>query len=172
MTKRVKPQLMTLNDLAAVDGALHDIAIEQIALRRIEADAEEQVQAIRKGAAAQAEVHQNRIKMIESAIRNYAESHKAEILPKGLKSVELNFGVIGFRLSTKICVKASTLGLLKKLGFVDGIRIREEVNKEVLADWDWQKLSLVDAKQKREDVFYYEVKDVEILDPKAGQAAS
>lgn len=172
MTKRVKPQWMTLPDLAAVDQALYGIAIEQIALRRIEADAEEQVQAIRKEAAARAESHQTTIKMIETAVRNYAETHKAEILPKGKKTVELNFGVIGFRLSTKIGIKAATLGLLKKLGFVDGIRIKEEVNKEILSEWTEDKLLLVDAKRKREDVFYYEVKDVEILDPKAGQAAS
>lgn len=172
MTKRVKPQLMTLADLAAVDRALHDIALEQIAIRRIEADAEEKVQAVRKEAAEKAEANQIRIKMLETAIRNYAEIHKAEILPKGKKTIELNFGLIGFRLSTKISVKASTLGLLQKLGFLDGVRIKEEVNKEVLKDWDDDKLRLVDAKRKREDVFYYEVKDVEILDPKAGQAAS
>ena len=78
-----------------------------------------------------------------------------------LKTINLSYGNIGFRLSTKVSVKKTTLELLKKL-FPQGLRIKEEIDKEELKTWDDSQLAQVDAAKVEQDTFFYEVNREEV----------
>ena len=79
-----------------------------------------------------------------------------------LLTVELSFGIFGYRKSTSISVRKTTLGLLKKLSLVQYIRIKEEPDKEALAALDDDHLAQVDAVRKVKDGFFCEANREEV----------
>jgi len=78
------------------------------------------------------------------------------------KTIELTFGLFGYRQSTSISVKRDTLELLKKHGLEEAIVTKETPNKEVMRDWSEEKLALVDAKRVVEDKFWVEAKQNDV----------
>jgi len=167
MTTRIKPKTIPtvlLGDLDQVDQALYEVAQLKARIKAAEAAAEERINAVKAAAAETAAPHLARIGELERAILTFAESHRDTVFAKGRKSVELQFGSLGYRKSTKISVRKSTLDKLKELGFEDGIRRTEAVNKEALQDWPDDRLTLVDARRQVDDLFWYEVKELEILE--------
>ena len=70
--------------------------------------------------------------------------------------MELSFGVFGYRASTSISVKKTTIELLKKLHLGKYIRVKEEPNKEALAALDDETLHQVDAVRKLKNDFFCE----------------
>ncbi len=165
MTKRIKPApAFTLDSLEAVDGALYEIAQRRAGIKAAEAAAEERINAVKAAAAETAAPHLARIEELERAILTFAEVHRETVFARGRKSVELQFGALGYRKSTKISVRKSTLDKLKELGFEDGIRRTEAVNKEAMQDWPDERLALVDARRQADDTFWYEVNELEILE--------
>jgi phage host-nuclease inhibitor protein Gam len=85
----------------------------------------------------------------------FAEYNKAELF-KDKKSVQLTFGIFGYRKSTSISVKITTLELLKKLKLAKYILVREDPSKEAMADLDDDTLHQVDAVRKVKDDFFCE----------------
>jgi phage host-nuclease inhibitor protein Gam len=73
---------------------------------------------------------------------------------KDKKTVQLSFGNFGYRKSTSISVKKTTLELLKKLGLDRYIRVKEEPDKEAMADMDDEALAQADAVRKVKDDFF------------------
>ncbi len=59
-------------------------------------------------------------------------------------------------------VKKSTIELLKKLFPGKGIRVKEEIDKEALAEFEDGELAQVDAAKVENDVFGYKVNRDEI----------
>ena len=49
----------------------------------------------------------------------------------------------------------------RELGFMDAVRVKEEINKDALSDWDDAKLEKVAAKRDTKDVFGYNLKQQE-----------
>ena len=94
-------------------------------------------------------------------IEAYAEYNKADLF-KDKKTVDLSFGKIGFRQSTKISVKKSTLELLKKLGFIACVRIKEECDKDAMSNLSDDDLMSVDAARKISNVFFCEANMEEV----------
>jgi len=150
-------QIKNLDD---ANIALAEIGKLQFKLDAIDAKASEKIGKIKEQAAKEGEPFRNRIMELEQALAVYAEYNKAELF-KEKKTIALSYGNIGFRLSTKVHIKKTTLELLKKFGG-KGIRIKEEVNKEELAEWDNETLSQVDAAKVSQDTFFYEINKEEI----------
>jgi len=170
-SKRVKPQnLVKLSNLSEIDDALFEIAQLRTKLKLIDAEAEEQINKIKERAAKQAESIKNRIEQLANGIFAYAEYNKDELFEKK-KTIELNFGFIGYRKSTKISVKKTTVEKLKEMGMLEHIIVKESPNKETLAQLPDEILKQVDAKRVVEDNFWYEVKEEEITQNAAKQVA-
>jgi phage host-nuclease inhibitor protein Gam len=91
----------------------------------------------------------------------FAEYNKEDLF-RDRKSVQLSFGVFGYRKSTVISVKKTTLELLKKLGLAGCVRVKEEPDKEAMAGLDDDTLSQVDAVRKVKDDFFCEADKEEI----------
>lgn len=154
-------KLETIDD---VDGALKEIASLKRECALIDAEANEKIDRIKEQATEKAKRFTTRIEELAKGIHLFAEANREEVFPKDQKTVELTFGLIGYRKSTKISITKSTLELIKENGFLDGIRTKEEIDRDALHDWDDAKLKSVKAKKVVEDIFWYEVKEEAITD--------
>jgi hypothetical protein len=86
------------------------------------------------------------------------EAHRDEF-DKGEKSRRLNFGVVGFRQSTKILIKRvqETLQKLKERGMLDCIIVKESPSKERLREYPDEILAEVGCKRVVEDTFFADI---------------
>ena len=140
MPKRVKPNLspaaFPVHSLEDVDAALAQIAARKRQIDLIGLGVAEQVDEIKTRAAAETEPIRLEIAALELAIGRFAEASKAELFSKK-KSVQLQFGIVGFRASSKLkTLKKWTfervLATLRDTGMRKYIRVKEEVDKEKL----------------------------------------
>lgn len=163
---RVKPNLVPaypIHSLEDVDSGLARIAALKRQIDLINLSAAERMDEIKTGAAAEIEPIKQEIGGIELSIGRFAEAGKEELFSKK-KSLQLTFGIIGFRASSKLKPKSKwtferVLSVLKERGMTDFIRTKEEVDKEKLKGLAPETLSEVGCTVKTEDAFYYELPD-------------
>lgn len=158
---RIKPQVGKLESLSDVNLALRDIGLMEKELDAIDAKAAKDIAEIKTKAAKDGEELRKDIATTAAKIQAYAEYNKAELF-KDKKSVDLSFGKIGFRQSTKISVKKTTLELLKKLGFKSCVRIKEECDKDAMGNLSDEDLKSVDAARKVSNDFFCEANMEEV----------
>lgn len=184
MGTRYKPQTNgKIENLEDVNEALHDIVEAQKELKVIDAEASAQILKIKEEALKKGEAKRKLIDEKVVKIQTFAEYNKPELF-KDLKSITLAFGTFGFRKSTKISVKKTTVAAIKD--FVSNlraslstlktdeekqnvndqiasaencIRVKEDANKEALGLMTDSFLKSVGAKRTVEDVFFCEPKE-------------
>lgn len=161
MGTRIKPQGGKIESLEDVNMALRDIGLAQRELNTIDTDANKSIAEIRTEAAKSGEKLRKRIAETSARIQSYADYNKDDLF-KDRKSIELNFGLFGYRKSTRISVKKTTIGLLKKLHLDQYIRVKEEPDKDLMAGLDDESLVQVDAVRKVTDDFFCEPKTDEV----------
>lgn len=158
---RIKPQVGKLESLDDVNLALRDIGLKEKELDAIDSKAAKEIAEIKTRAAKDGEELRKEIAETAAKIQAYAEYNKAELF-KDKKSVDLSFGKIGYRQSTKISVKKTTLELLKKLGFKSCVRIKEECDKDAMSNLSDDDLKSVDAARKVSNDFFCEANMEEV----------
>ena len=158
---RIKPQVGKIQSLEDVNIALRDIGLAEKELEAIDTAAHKKIAEIKTEAAKKGEELRNRIAEISAKVQAYAEYNREDLF-KERKSIELSFGIIGFRKTTKISVKKTTLELLKKLSLTKCVRIKEEPNKEAMAELDDETLFQVDAVRKVTDDFFCQTNTEEV----------
>lgn len=158
---RIKPQVGKLESLDDVNLALRDIGLKEKELDAIDSKAAKEIAEIKTKAAKDGEDLRKEIAETAAKIQAYAEYNKAELF-KDKKSVDLSFGKIGYRQSTKISVKKTTLELLKKLGFKSCVRIKEECDKDAMSNLTDDDLKSVDAARKVSNDFFCEANMEEV----------
>jgi phage host-nuclease inhibitor protein Gam len=158
---RIKPQVGKLESLDDVNLDLSDIALKEKELDAIDSKAAKEIAEIKTRAAKDGEDLRKEIAETAAKIQAYAEYNKAELF-KDKKSVDLSFGKIGYRQSTKISVKKTTLELLKKLGFKSCVRIKEECDKDAMGNLSDDDLKSVDAARKVSNDFFCEANMEEV----------
>lgn len=164
---RMKPgDMCWIRDLQHANQAMGEMAEISRGLARIEGEMNSGIDALKARADAEAEPLRKRLKMMEDGLSVYAQHNKDELFAER-KTLDLVFGVMGFRKSTELNVQPKTtwamvLGKLKDLAFKDAIRIREEPNKDVMREWPDERLALVGARRVERDVFWYELKEEEV----------
>jgi phage host-nuclease inhibitor protein Gam len=158
---RYKPSPKKLESLEDVDDTLREIGLLEREIESLDAEAQKRIGDIKREAAEQGEPHRKRIAELSAKVGAFAEYNKGELF-KDRKSIELSFGVFGFRKTTSIHVKKTTIDLLRRIGMTDCIRVKEEADKERLSDLDDEVLSSVDAIRKSSDTFFCEPNREEI----------
>ena len=151
--KRIEGTLFTnWND---VDEALCGIGEIERDLALLESSQNERIDQIKAETKSLAEPLHNRKSALELATKEYWESQRAEFAK--IKSKQLTFGEVGFRISTKILIKrvAETLQALKDLTLTTCIRTKEEPDKEAMKNLTDETLAEVGAARKVENVFGY-----------------
>ena len=74
------------------------------------------------------------------------------------QSVELAFGALEFRKSTKTVQiagisAADTLEKVKTLGFLDALSVKEKLNTEAMENWTDEKLALIGRRRQQSESF-------------------
>ncbi len=155
------PSPQQIKNLDEANTALAEIGKLELRLEAIDGKASERIGKIKEQAAKDGEESRDRIKQLNSALALFAEYNKVEMFSEK-KTLALSYGNIGFRKSTKLKVKKTTIDLLKKLFPGKGIRTKEDVDREELKTWEDSDLTQVDAAKQEEDTFFYEVNREEI----------
>ncbi len=163
---RIKPTPLIVADIKQVEGALAEIAALDRKLGAIESSLNESIDAAKQRAKNESSTMIARRKELADAVGTYATMNKAELF-KDRKSLDLAFGVIGFRQSTQIIqlnkvTKEMTLEKIQEYNFNDGLRIKTDINKEGMMGWPDERLQLVGMKRKQLDTFFIEIKAEDI----------
>lgn len=158
MAKRKVTAAPVLADWAAVDGALRDIRECEHALTELGVDRDRRIDNIKEEYSKMALPLQNRIKKLEADVKAYADAHRAELTGK---SRTLNFGTVGYRISSRLILPASkaaeAIATLKALGRKEFIKTTETLDRAALLRQPVELLNQIGAYIQQRDEFYYDV---------------
>jgi phage host-nuclease inhibitor protein Gam len=160
--KRIKPTPTVIESTTEAADALARIARLDREIGAVEAQMQESIDAARELARRESADAQRERKEVADALAVFAKMHREKLFTKG-KSLDLGHGVIGFRLSTSLVQEKGftvcmSLQKLKDLGLHEGIRLKEELDKDTLSVWPDERLALVGMKRRKTDAFYIEIK--------------
>lgn len=158
---RIKPDPHIVIDRAQCEGALAEMAALDRKLSAIENEMRESIDAAKSKAAQLAGPLLARRKELADAVAVFAKMNRQELFAKS-KSLDMGFGVIGFRASTRIVqvrgvTSEMTLERLHQYNMADGIRVKEEINKDAALGWPDERLELVGLKRQQTDTFFIEI---------------
>lgn len=158
MARRKVTAAPVLADWAAVDGALRDIRECEHALTELGVDRDRRIDNIKEEYSKMALPLQNRIKKLEDDVKAYADAHRAELTGK---SRTLNFGTVGYRISSRLILPASkaaeAIAALKALGRKEFIKTTETLDRAALSRQPVELLNQIGAYIQQRDEFYYDV---------------
>ena len=163
MAARSKPNPHIVENKEQAEGTMAELATINRKLGVITEEMNAEIDAAKRKAQLAASAMQSRKKDLESALAVFATLNRQQLFPEGAKSLDLGYGIIGFRASTKIMQQNKvtaemTLERLHQFGMTDGIRVKEEINKEGMATWTDEKLETVGLRRQKSDGFYVEIK--------------
>lgn len=166
MAPRTKPQPLIIGDLPQADEALRKLAEITREQARIEQGLNEQIDALKAAAKLQMEPLTAARKRLEDALAVFGLQRKDELFG-AKRSLDLTFGVIGFRKTTSLRLLAKhtwamVLGRLQDLNLTEGIRTKLEVDKDELRGWPDARLETVGVRRETTDEFFIEPKLEEI----------
>lgn len=159
---RIKPETTIIENRAQAEGALAEMAALERKLLGIKCEMQEQIDLAKSKAGQQSAPLEARHKELAKAVSVFAKLNRQELFAKA-KSLDMGFAIIGFRASTKIMqitgvTAEMTLERLHQYDFADGIRVKEEINKEAALGWPDERLELVGLKRLMSDTFFIEIK--------------
>ena len=99
---RIKPMTGKLESLEDVNLALRDIGLAERELTQIDTEAHKKIAEIKTAATEKGEALRKRIAELSTKIQAYSDYNRDELF-KDRKTVELSFGIFGYRKSTKMC---------------------------------------------------------------------
>ena len=158
---RYKPPVGKIKSLEDANLTLKEIGLLERELEHIDTEAHKRIAEIKEESAKQGEAIRKRIVDLSALLGAFAEYNRGELF-KDRKSIVLSFGQFGYRKSTSISVKKTTLDLLKKLSLDKYIRVKEEPDKEAMAELGDEELAQVDAVRKVKDDFFCEANKEEV----------
>ena len=168
MATRTKPQPLIIGDLPQADEALRKLAEITREQALIEQGLNAQIDQLKAAAKLQLEPLTASRKRLEDALAVFGTLKKDELFGEQRgRSVELNFGILGFRRSTSLRLLAKhtwaqVLKRIQDLGFTEGVRTKLEVDREALRGWPGERLESVGVKIETADEFFVELKQEEI----------
>ncbi|MBN2244554.1 MAG: host-nuclease inhibitor Gam family protein [Candidatus Aminicenantes bacterium] len=158
---RLKPDVGKIKNLEDANMALKTIGLLERELAQIDGEADKAISKIKEEAVKKGGPVRKQIEALSASIGAFAQYNREDLF-SNKKTIELSFGSFGFRKSTSIRIKKTTIGLLKKLKLMDYIRIKEEPDKEAMAKLTDENLAKVDASRKVKDDFFCEADKEEI----------
>lgn len=161
MAKRSKPNPYIVENIKQAEGTLAELAALNRKVTEINLAMQEAID-LEKAKASQASTPLvARRKELEAGLAVYAKLNRQEVFGKA-KSRDLGFGTIGFRASTQIKQQKGvtvdmTLERLQNFGFLEGIRLKKEVDKEAMSGWPNERLETVGLTRQQSDTFFIEI---------------
>jgi phage host-nuclease inhibitor protein Gam len=152
---RHKPNVKKIETVEDANLVLKEIGLLEVELKTIDSEAHKRIADIKESAAKQGEDKRKRIAELSGLLGAFSEYNKDDLF-RDRKSVELSFGKFGYRASTAITVRKTTIELLKKLGMGKYLRVKEEADKEAMSVLSDEELAQVDAVRKHKNDFFFE----------------
>ena len=157
--KKVVAEAM-MKSWAEVDDALRDIRECSHVMAELGVERDRRIDAAKDDYAKNALPLQNRQKKLEGYVREYTDAHRAELTGK---SRVLNFGTVGYRMSSKLMLASATvadaIATLKSMGKGELIKTTETLDREALKKQPEEVLFSVGAYIRQTDEFYYDVSE-------------
>ena len=141
-----------------VDDVLRVVGLIDLKIQATETEMNEKIIAIKNEAKEKVESLKAKKDLLELSMKEYSSEHMLDFGDR--KSMPLTFGTVSFRVSTAIRLIANAkrvVELLREHGLKKCIRIKEEPDKDQMAELDDATLRAVGARRKTEDAFGYEV---------------
>lgn len=144
-----------------VDAALREIAEAELTLGDIEAEMNRQIIGAKKVAEQESKPHADRIAKLERDVKEFVTDHRDEL--GKAKTRALNYGEVGFRLSTSISIPkakekvAEIIRRLKARQMTDCIVVEEKVSKDNLRKYGEDTVNAIGATWRQKDEFGYDV---------------
>jgi phage host-nuclease inhibitor protein Gam len=161
MARKHIVEVPALKSWEEVDKALREIAENQIALQDIESEMQRQIIGVKKIAEQDSKRYNDRIAKVERDIKEFVEDHRDEL--GKAKTKALNFGEVGYRLSTSISIPkakekiADIIRKFKARGMNDCIIVKEDISRENLKKYGEDTVNAVGATWKQKDTFGYDI---------------
>ena len=158
-----KPVLhATVDNQAQAEGALAEMASLERKMIQADLDMQEVIDAAKQKAVDTKTPLEARYKELEKAIKKWATMNKSALFAER-KSIELAFGVFGFKANTVIrqmdgVSEEETLARVKRLGFTEAIRVIEQLDKEAMEKWTEERLALVGCICRTSDKWHCKAK--------------
>ena len=159
MAKRIKSdkQIEAIADWQVADEFIKQIGELQLKIKQLETSANNKINYAKSELLAKSEPLLKEITVLTDSLEAFA-ANRPDDFGKA-QSRKLNFGLLGWRKSTSISIKQTTLELIKKVFGKKAdqyIRTKEEVDKDALSGLTDQQLVSVDARRKPKEVFFVE----------------
>lgn len=169
MAKRVKPilNIPTVHDLNEADVFLAKIKARERELALLGIQLKEDIDALKLKCAEAAAPIQEELDILHQALVRFGEANKEALFSKK-RSLTLNFGVIGFRLTPPVpkplkkITWEQVLGILKNSDdqdLVACVRIKQEVDKMALRELPPEKLAQAGCRLEQADEFFCDTRD-------------
>lgn len=164
---RAKQQTIVIETRDDADRALQRIGELRRAIAGEEKDANDDMDEIRKDLVNDTAPWRESLAQNEAALAAWAEANKEELF-KDPRSIELNWGRVGFRWTPwkiKFLNKLKVETIIEKLRankMAHLIHTVESVNKEKALNYDNETLAPLGMKKAHTDEFFYEVKAEEV----------
>ncbi len=168
MSKSSRLKAPSLSSRSEFVRCVDDLARTTVALRKLEARRDEQIQKIRAEWEPSVREAAARCESSTLLVEKYAEEHREEVLPGKLKSGETALAVFGFRLGNPTlkllkrgCSWEGVVAALKLLGLSQFIRVIEEPDKDGIknANLPKEQLDQLGVRIDQNESFYVEPKE-------------
>jgi phage host-nuclease inhibitor protein Gam len=159
-SKRVKSdrQILPITDWVEADRFIKQIGVLQDKIKEAERQAGDDINKAKTVLTTATEFPQGKITQFVDSLEAFAAAHKDDFGKE--RSKKLNFGLLGWRKSSSVAIKKTTLEKIKA-GFAKAkaamcIITKETVSKEALAKLTDEELASVGARREVKDDFFVE----------------
>lgn len=157
---------LLLKDIQQAEGALAEMSAISRKLSLIEGAMNEEIDDAKARAQQESSPLFSRYAELEKAVKAFGTLNKSRLFADR-KSLDLAFGTIAFRQSTRISLQhrvteGMALQKLHEFGLSDGIRVKEELDRAAMMDWPDSKLEMVGMKRRTVESISVDVKAEEL----------
>lgn len=166
MARKKQQNIYPVKSLEEANQTLEKIAALQRSINVKELSMNEQIDLIKAKTEIETVKDYTELQALVYGLEVFSKENKARLFDKK-RSIDLNFGSIGFRKGTKLATMAKTtwkkvVELLEEKGMVSGVRIKKTANKDVMNEWTDEKLEKVNVQRKTTDTFWYEINEEDV----------
>ena len=157
---------LIIKDTQQAEGSFAEMSALRRKLLLVEGAMNEEIDAAKARAQQESAPLFARYGELEKAVKAFATLNKVRLFAVR-KSLELAFGTISFRQSTRIALQHRitedmALQKLHEFGLSDGIRVKEELDRAGMADWPDSKLEMIGMKRRTVESISVDVKAEEL----------
>lgn len=153
---------IVIKDIQQAEGVLAEMSAIGRKLSLIEGAMNEEIDDAKARAQQEGAALIARYNDLEKAVKSFGTLNKSRLFAEK-RTLELAFGTISFRQSTRITLQhrvteEMALQALRELGLSEGIRTKEELDRTAMSDWPDSKLETVGMKRRTVDTISVDVK--------------